>query len=163
MGPQIEVTFDIDGNGILNVNATEKGRLSKEEIEKLVKDAEKYKSEDQAMRKKVENKNAYENYIYSIRNTLNEEKLKEKLSDEDKNSIEDLVKTNQEWLDSHPDASVDEYESKMKEMEQVFQPIMSKFYQANNGQQENMNRNMGDMGGMNNEQEVPNTRVDDLD
>merc|ERR1712018_272198 len=155
--PQIEVTFDIDSNGILNVSAedkltrkvqqitihNERGRLSKEEIEKLVKDAEKYKTEDDAIKKKVENKNAYENYIYSIRNTLSEEKCKENLSDEDKNSIENLVKTHQEWLDSHPDASGDEYDSKMKEMENVFQPIMTKFYQSNNEQSENMKRNMG--------------------
>merc|ERR1711977_490782 len=87
--PQIEVTFDIDANGILNVSAQEKatgkvekititndkGRLSKEDIEKLVKDAEKYKNEDDAIRKKIESKNAYENYIYSVRNTLTDEKL----------------------------------------------------------------------------------------
>ena len=175
--PQIEVTFDIDANGILNVNATEKatgkshqitiknekGRLSPEEIEKQVKDAEKYKSEDDLIKKKVENKNAYENYVYSVRNTLTEEKLKEKMSDDDKNSIENLVKTHQEWIDSHPDASGEEYESKMKEMEQVFQPIMTKFYQENNGQGENMNRNSGNMGNMGKEQEVPNTNIDDLD
>merc|ERR1712170_194560 len=95
--PQIEVTFDIDANGILNVSAQEKatgkvekititndkGRLSKEDIEKLVKDAEKYKTEDDALRKKVESKNAYENYIYQVRSTTTDEKLKDKFSDDE--------------------------------------------------------------------------------
>merc|ERR1712062_387845 len=172
--PQIEVTFDIDSNGILNVSAQEKatgkiekitivnenGRLSPEDIEKLVKDAEKYKSEDDAFRKKVESKNSYENYIYSVRNTSNEAQLKEKLSDDEKNTIEDLVKTHQQWLDSHPDASGEEYDSKIKEMESVFQPIMTKFYQSMGGQQGDIKGN-GDMGGM--PQESPSAKVDDLD
>merc|ERR1712146_364421 len=116
------------------------GGLSPQDIEKLVKDAEKYKSEDEAMRKKVENKNAYENMIYQIRSTVNDEKVSQNLSAEDKETLDNLTKSNQEWLDSHPDASVDEYDSKIKEMEKVFQPIMSKFYQSgNNMQQEYMN------------------------
>merc|ERR1712164_203986 len=102
--PQIEVTFDIDANGILNVSAQEKatgkvekititndkGRLSKEDIEKLVKDAEKYKTEDEALKKKIEAKNSYEHYIYSIRNTLDDEKLKDKFGEEDKKTIGDM-------------------------------------------------------------------------
>merc|ERR1719203_341345 len=100
--PQIEVTFDIDANGILNVSAQEKatgkvekititndkGRLSKEDIEKLVKDAEKYKSEDEAIKKKVEAKNNYEHYIYTVRNTTSDEKLKEHFEADDKTKIE---------------------------------------------------------------------------
>jgi len=105
------------------------------------------------MRKKFENKNAYENYVYSVRSTLTEEKLKEKMSDDDKNSIENLVKTHQEWLDSHPDASGEEYESKRKEMEQVFQPIMTKIYQPNSEPNQNVN----------NEQDGPNIHAEDLD
>jgi len=180
--PQIEVTFDIDGNGILNVTAqekatgkveqitivNEKGRLSPQDIEKLVKDAEKYKSEDEAMRKKVENKNAYENMIYQIRSTVNDEKVKENLSSEDRETLENLTKSNQEWLDSHPDASGDEYDSKIKEMEKVFQPIMTKFYQSgNNMQQEYMNRNAGTTSNQNQNQNTygqdPSVNVDDLD
>jgi len=182
--PQIEVTFDVDGNGILNVTATEKatgkveqitivnekGRLSPQDIERLVKDAEKYKSEDEAMRKKVENKNAYENLIYTIRSTSNDEKVKEKISDEDKETLENLTKTHQEWLDSHPDASGDEYDSKIKEMEKVFQPIMTKFYQSggSNMQEENMRRNfngqnMGNNANANMPNQDPSVNVDDLD
>merc|ERR1712151_1463080 len=96
--PQIEVTIDIDANGIVNVSAQEKaggkcekititndkGRLSKEDIEKLVRDAEKYKTEDDALRKKVESKNTYENYIYSVRQTLTDEKVKDKFSADEK-------------------------------------------------------------------------------
>lgn len=101
--PQVEVTFDIDANGIMNVSATEKGtgksskititndkgRLSKEEIEKMVNDAEKFKGEDEKIKARVEAKNHLENYCYSMKNTLNDEKLKEKFSDEDKKVIED--------------------------------------------------------------------------
>merc|ERR1711904_247675 len=115
--PQIEVTFDIDANGILNVSAqdkatgknekititNDKGRLSKEDIEKLVKDAEKYKTEDDALRKKIESKNTYEHLIYSVRNTTEDEKLKDKFKEEDKTKILDLVKEHQMWLDSHQD------------------------------------------------------------
>merc|ERR1712164_46454 len=131
--PQIEVTFDIDANGILNVSAQEKatgkvekititndkGRLSKEDIEKLVKDAEKYKTEDEALKKKIDAKNSYEHYIYSIRNTTEDEKLKDKFPEEDKTKILDLVKEHQGWLDDHQDASAEEYEAKTKELEGV--------------------------------------------
>lgn len=110
------------------------------------------------MRKKFENKNAYENYIYSVRSTLTEEKLKEKMSDDDKNSIENLVKTHQEWLDSHPDASGEEFESKRKEMEQVFQPIMTKIYS-----EPGPNSNPNPPQDMNNEQDGPNIHAEDLD
>jgi len=96
--PQIEVSFDIDENGILNVSATDKstnksnkititnnkGRLSKEEIERLVKEAEKFKGEDDIVRKRIEAKNALENYTYSIKNTLKDEKLKEKIKPEER-------------------------------------------------------------------------------
>merc|ERR1712224_952146 len=100
--PQIEVTFDIDANGILNVSAQDKatgkqnkvtitndsGRLSREEIEKMVQDAEKFKAEDEAMKNKVEAKNGFENYLYQMKNTLNDEKLKEAFTDEDKTTIQ---------------------------------------------------------------------------
>merc|ERR1711862_296251 len=141
--PQIEVTFDIDANGILNVSAQEKatgkvekititndkGRLSKEDIEKLVKDAEKCKSEDEALKKKIEAKNSYEHYIYSIRNTTEDEKLKDAFEADDKQTILDAVKEHQQWLDSNQDASAEEYESRYKTLEQLFQPIMTKVYQ----------------------------------
>lgn len=100
--PQIEVSFDIDENGIMNVHAADKasgksnkititnnkGRLSKEDIERMVNEAEKYKSEDEAIRKKVEAKNGLENYIYSVKNTLKDEKFKDKFTEEERKSVE---------------------------------------------------------------------------
>ena len=113
--PQIEVTFDIDANGILNVSAmdkatskqekititNDKGRLSKEEIEKMVQDAEKFKAEDDIVRKKVDAKNALENYCFQMKNTLNDEKLKDKFSDEDKKTIEDISAEGLQWLEGN--------------------------------------------------------------
>jgi len=160
--PQIEVTFDIDANGILNVSAQEKttgkvekititndkGRLSKEDIEKLVKDAEKFKSEDDQLKKKIEAKNGYEHYIYQIRNTVDDEKLKDKFEETEKTTLLDLAKEHQTWLDAHQDASAEEYEAKTKEIEAVFQPIMTKIYQATGGQPGQGGPDMGGMGGM---------------
>merc|ERR1712014_176308 len=148
--------------GILNVSAQEKatgkvekititndkGRLSKEDIEKLVKDAEKYKSEDEALKKKIEAKNSYEHYIYSIRNTTEDEKLKDAFEEADKTLILDTVKTHQEWLDANQDASAEEYESRYKDLEKMFQPIMTKVYQkANPGGMDGMPGMPGGMSG----------------
>jgi len=142
--PQIDVTFDIDANGILNVSAAdkstgktsqititnEKGRLTKDEIEKLVRDAEKYKAEDEIVKKKVEAKNALENYCYSIKNTLKDEKLRDKFSSDDKSKVEEKAEETVKWLETNPNAQAEEYEKKQKELEEVFNPIISKVYQA---------------------------------
>jgi len=146
--PQIEVTFDIDANGILNVSAcdkatgkaekititNDKGRLSKDEIEKMVQDAEKFKDEDDKLRKKVDAKNGLENYCFQMKNTLNDEKVKEKFTEEDKSTIEDTSKEGLQYLESNPDASAEEYEAKQKELEAKFNPIMMRIYQAAGGQ-----------------------------
>merc|ERR1711977_407320 len=146
--PQIEVTFDIDANGILNVNAldkasgkqnkititNDKGRLSKEEIEKMVQDAEKFKAEDEA-------KNGFENYCFQMKNTLNEEKLKEAFTDEDKTTIQSTADEGLQWLEGNQDAEADVIEGKKKELEAKFNPIMMRVYQAAggaNGMQEGM-------------------------
>jgi L1 cell adhesion molecule like protein len=145
--PQIEVTFDIDANGILNVSAVDKstgksnkititndkGRLSKDEIERLVKEAEKYKNEDEQVKKRVEAKNGLENYCYSIKNTLKDEKLKDKFSNEEKESIEKAVEETIKWIESNPNAHAEEYEKKQKDLEGVFTPIITKVYQATGG------------------------------
>jgi len=142
--PQIEVTFDIDANGILNVSAqdkstgktnqititNEKGRLSQSEIDRMVAEAEKFKTEDDANREKVEAKNGLENYCFQIRNTLGEEKLKEKFGEGDKEAIETAVDAALKWLDGNQLAEKDEFESKQKEVEGVVNPIMMKVYQA---------------------------------
>jgi len=142
--PQIEVTFEIDVNGILSVRATdkasdkseqititsEKGRLSEEEIQRMVKEAEDFEEDDKKAREKVEAKNSLENYVYSIRNTLNDESkgLKDKIDEDDKQTIESAVKETIEWLDEHLGAEKEEYDEKYKELEQVVQPIFSKLY-----------------------------------
>jgi len=145
--PQIEVSFEIDENGIMNVTATDKGtsknakititnnkgRLSKDEIEKLIKDAEKYKDQDDLIRKKIEAKNGLESYLVNVKHTLSDEKIKDKFSADDKETINKKVTELQSWLDSHPDAETSEYERKQKEVEDLFNPIMSKIYQAAGG------------------------------
>ncbi|KAB1211972.1 Heat shock 70 kDa protein [Morella rubra] len=146
--PQINVTFDIDANGILNVAAedktagvknkititNEKGRLNKNEIEKLVQDAEKYKAEDEEVKKKVEAKNSLENYAYSMRNTLRDEKIGGKLDPADKEKIEKAVNDVIEWLDRNQLAEVDEIEDKLKELEGICGPIIAKLYQSGGGE-----------------------------
>ncbi|CAI5484565.1 unnamed protein product [Closterium sp. Yama58-4] len=145
--PQINVTFDIDANGILNVSAedkttghknkititNDKGRLSKEDIERLVQEAERYKEEDEQVKKKVEAKNALENYTYNIRNTIRDENVGSKLPAADKKKVEDAVTSTVEWLDHNQLAEVDEFEDKQKELEGICSPIFSRMYQQQGG------------------------------
>jgi len=145
--PQISVAFDIDANGILNVSAedkttgkknkititNDKGRLSKEDIERMVQEAEKYKEEDEAHLKKVEAKNSLENYAYSMRNTINEEGVKDKIDAADKESIEKAVNEAISWLDGNQMAEQDEFEDKLKELEGICNPIIQKMYAAGGG------------------------------
>jgi L1 cell adhesion molecule like protein len=142
--PQIEVAFDIDANGILNVSAmdkasskrnaititNEKGRLSQSEIDRMVAEAEKYKAEDDAHREKVEAKNGLENYCFSLRNSLEEEKIKEKLDSSDKETLEKTITDVLAWLDANQMAEKDEFDAKQKEVEAVANPIMTKVYQG---------------------------------
>lgn len=104
----------------------DKGRLSKEEIEKMVADAEKFKSQDDAIRKKVEAKNGLENYCFQMKNTLNEEKLKTHFTDEDKKTIEDTSAEGLQFLESDPEVGA--IEAKQKELEAKFNPIMMRVY-----------------------------------
>lgn len=142
--PQINVCFDIDANGILNVSAedktagvknkititNDKGRLSKEEIEKMVHDAEKYKSEDEEVKRKVDAKNSLENYAYNMRNTIRDEKFAGKLDPAEKSKIEEAINGAISWLDQNQLAEVDEFEDKVKELEGICNPIIAKMYQG---------------------------------
>jgi len=142
--PQIEVTFDMDANGIMNVSALEKGtgktnkivitndkgRLSKEEIERMLSEAEKYKAEDEAEAARISAKNALESYAYSLRNTMGDSKVDEKLDAGDKEKLKAEVDKTVQWLDDNQTATKDEYESQQKELESVANPIMMKFYGA---------------------------------
>jgi L1 cell adhesion molecule like protein len=145
--PQITVCFDIDANGILNVSAedkttgqknkititNDKGRLSKDEIEKMVQEAEKYKSEDEDHRKKIESKNALENYAYNMRNTIRDEKIAGNLDPADKKKIEDAIDAAIQWLDQNQLAESDEFDDKLKELENTCNPIIARMYQGGAG------------------------------
>jgi L1 cell adhesion molecule like protein len=135
--PQVEVIFDIDANGILNVSASEKstgksnkititndkGRLSPEEIERMVSEAEQFKEQDDVMREKVEAKNKFEGYLYQLKNSINGD-LKDKLSESDKTLLNDKIKEYESWFDTHNSEEKDVYETKQKELEGVFMEIM---------------------------------------
>jgi L1 cell adhesion molecule like protein len=145
--PQIEVTFDLDANGILNVTAVDKstgrenkititndkGRLSKEEIEKMVRDAEKYKDEDDKQRERLQAKNALESYSFNMKSTVEDEKLKDKISEEDRTKVLDKCNEIIKWIDANQLADKEEFEHKQKELEQVCMPIVTKLYQGAGG------------------------------
>jgi heat shock protein 1/8 len=138
--PQIDVCFDIDANGILNVTATEKstgkenkititndkGRLSQEEIERMVADAEKFKAEDDANRNRIEAKNGLENYCWSLKSSIGSEEAKSKIPEEDRKTLEGAIEDTIKWLDMHAVAEVEEYEEKRKALEGVANPILQK-------------------------------------
>merc|ERR1719434_122913 len=161
--PQIDVTFDIDANGMLNVSALEKStgkenkititndksRLSPEDVQKMTADAEKYAKEDEAFKQKVESKNALENYCYSMKNTLDDEKVKDKISDDDKAKAKEAVDGALSWLEGNQMAEAEEFEDKRKEVEGVCTPIMTAMYSQGGGGMGGMPGGMGGMpGGM---------------
>ncbi|WIA23789.1 hypothetical protein OEZ85_013470 [Tetradesmus obliquus] len=164
--PQIEVTFEVDANGILNVAAedkgtgkkekitikAEKGRLSDEEIQRMVQEAEEFAEQDKAVKAKVDSKNQLETYIYSVKSTVEdkakdkvsaedkktdkvsaEDKKTDKVSAEDKKTVLDAVKEAMEWVEENSEADADEYNERRKELEDVVSPIMSKLYAAGGG------------------------------
>jgi L1 cell adhesion molecule like protein len=145
--PQIEVTFDIDANGILNVSAVDKstgrqnkititndkGRLSKDDIERMVKEAEQYKNEDETQRERISAKNALESYAFNMKSTVEDEKLKDKLSEADRKTILDKCSEMIKWLDANQLADKEEFEHKQKEIEGICNPIITKLYQGAGG------------------------------
>jgi len=158
--PQIEVTFDIDANGILNVSAADKstgkankititndkGRLSKEEIERMVNDAEKFKAEDEKQKDRISSKNGLESYCFNMKTTIEDDKVKDKISEDDRKTITDACDEAIKWLDANQLAEVEEFSAKQKEVEGVCNPIITKLYGAAGG--EGMPGGMPDMGGM---------------
>merc|ERR1719287_323342 len=143
--PQICVTYDIDANSILNVTAKETstgkeqkiqikndtGRLSQSEVDRMVREAEQYKSEDESNRKRIEAKNSLENYAYSIRNTCSDEKTGAKIPEEDKTAMTDACDKAIKWLEAHESAETEEFEAQKKELEATVQPLLQKMYAAN--------------------------------
>jgi len=138
--PQIVVTFDIDANGILNVTArdkgtgktnnivitNDKGRLSQADIDRMVKEAEKYREEDEKVRKSVDAKNRLENFTYQVKDTLNQE-LASKLSEDEKASVTAACDEAEKFLEQNPSADVEEYEKARVKLEQVVHPVFAKF------------------------------------
>ena len=109
------------------------GRLNEQDIEKLVKEAEQFRAEDEAIKKRIEAKNQLEHYCYTVKNQMNEEKLKDKFTDDDKKVIEDKSKEILQWMEGNPNAEFQEYEAKQKEMDAVFHPIMTRIYKETGG------------------------------
>jgi len=142
--PQIEVTFDVDANGILNVSAVEKGsgkaekititndkgRLSNEEIEKMVNDAERFKDEDDKQKDRIAAKNGLESYIFNLKSSLDNEDVKTKLSPEELSAAQSTLDSALQWLDANQLGEKEEFEDKQKELESVARPLMSKIHGA---------------------------------
>merc|ERR1712045_389963 len=140
--PQIEVTFDIDANGILNVSAVDKssgkqekititndkGRLSNEEIEKMVNDAERFKDEDDKQKDRIAAKNGLESYIFNLKSSLDNEEVKTKLTPEELSSAKTALDEALKWMDANQLAGKEEFEDKQKELETMSRPLMTKIY-----------------------------------
>lgn len=129
--PQIHVTFDLDENNILTVSAEEtgsgnseqltitndQGRLSKEEIEQMIKEAEKFAEEDKILKDKIDARNSLDNYLHTMRNTIEDpEKLAKKLDDDDKEKIQDALKEHGDWLAENPEADKEDFEEHLKDL-----------------------------------------------
>lgn len=142
--PQIEVTFDVDANGILNVSAVDKstgkenkititndkGRLSKEEIERMVQDADRYKAEDDLQREKIAAKNSLESYAFNMKSSAQDDNLKGKLSEEEQKKLIEKCDETISWLENNQLADKEEFQHRQKELEKVCQPIISRLYQG---------------------------------
>jgi chaperone protein DnaK len=146
--PQIECTFEIDANGILQVSAEDKGtgnkekititndqnRLTPEDIEQMIKDAEMFADEDKKLKERVESRNELESYAYSLKNQINDkEKLGAKITDEDKEKIEEAVNEKITWLEENQEADGEDFKAQKKELEEIVQPIIAKLYQQGGG------------------------------
>ncbi|KAH9521539.1 heat shock 70 kDa protein 1A [Dermatophagoides farinae] len=145
--PQIEVTFDIDANGILNVSAVDKstgkqnkititndkGRLSKDDIERMVHEAEQYREEDERQQSRIQAKNSLESYTFQMKNTIEDDAIKTKISDNDRTTILNKIKDVLSWLDNNQLAEKDEFVDKQKELESICRPIITKLYQGGAG------------------------------
>jgi len=144
--PQIDVTFEIDSNGILQVSAedkgtgkaekititAEKGRLSEEDIERMVREAEEFAEEDKMVKERIDARNGLESYLYNLKNTLDDDEkgLADKVSAEDKKELQDSIDEVLDWLEENPEAETDEYNEKQKEIEAISNPIMRKMYEG---------------------------------
>ena len=148
--PQIEVTFDVDENSILTVSAVEKatgksekivvtndsGRLSKEEIERMLREAKEFEEQDKITKERIDAKNSFENYIYSMKNTVEDKEkgIGAKLTEDEKETISNALKEAQDWLNANQEAEKDEYDTHLKDLQKICDPIIGKLYQQQGGQ-----------------------------
>ena len=148
--PQIEVTFDVDENSILTVSAVEKatgksekivvtndsGRLSKEEIERMLREAKEFEEQDKITKERIDAKNSFENYIYSMKNTVEDKEkgIGAKLTEDEKETIGNALKEAQDWLNANQEAEKDEYDTHLKDLQKICDPIIGKLYQQQGGQ-----------------------------
>merc|ERR1712125_124567 len=147
--PQIEFSFEVDANGILQVAAedkgtgkaekititAEKGRLSEEEIERMVNEAEEFAEEDRKVKERIDARNGLESYLYNLKNTLEDDEkgLADKLSPEDKKELQDMIDETLDWMDENPEADKEDYDEKQKEIENISNPIMKSMYAGGDG------------------------------
>jgi len=158
--PQIEVSFEVDANGILQVSAedkgtgkaekititAEKGRLSEEDIERMVREAEEFADEDKLVKERIDARNGLESFVYNLKNTLDDDEkgLADKLSPEDKKELQDMIDETLDWMEENPEAEKEEYDEKQKEVENISNPIMRQMYAGGEGGGEE--EDMGDFG-----------------
>ncbi|CAL4948919.1 unnamed protein product [Urochloa decumbens] len=152
--PQIEVTFEVDANGILHVQAADKGtgksekititsddrRLSQEEIDRMVREAEEFAEEDRKVRERVDARNKLETYVYQVKSAVDDTKMADKMDAEDKEKVEEAVREANDWLDGNVHtAEKEDYEEKLKELEDVCNPVISAVYQRSGGEDSSNN------------------------
>jgi len=157
--PQIEVSFEVDASGILQVSAedkgtgkaekititAEKGRLSEEEIERMIQEAEEFADEDKKVKERIDARNGLESFVYNLKNTLEDDEkgLADKLSPEDKKELQDMIDETLDWMEENPEAEKEEYDEKQKEVENISSPIMRQMYAGGEDAEE---EDMGDFG-----------------
>jgi len=148
--PQVEIVYEIDANGILNVSASDKssgksekititndkGRLSTEDIDRMVNEAEEFREEDDKQRKRVESRNQLESFVYNLKETAENKESSANMEDEDRETLTTLCKNTLEWLDSHSTEDAEVYDKKMKDCQEVSNPIITKMYQQAAGKAE---------------------------
>merc|ERR1712085_151772 len=153
--PQIEVSFEVDANGILQVAAedkgtgkaekititAEKGRLSEEDIERMVREAEEYAEEDKKVKDRIDAKNGLESYLYNLKNTLDDDETGGNISPQDKKELQDIIDEALDWMDENPESDKEDYDEKRKEVEQIANPIMRDMYAGGDSEED-----MGDFG-----------------
>merc|ERR1712128_366393 len=157
--PQIEVSFEVDANGILQVAAedkgtgkaekititAEKGRLSEEDIERMVREAEEFADEDKLVKERIDARNGLESFLYNLKNTLEDDDkgVADKISPEDMKELQDLIDETLDWMEENPEADKEDYDDKQKEVENISNPIMRQMYAGGEGGED---EDMGDFG-----------------